>query len=174
ELFVQNAFSRLEKNAIVITDHWDLYSPAYYMQLVRGVRPDVVLVDKSLLRYPWYLGQLEKRYPWLVANSKDLADPFRVEQRKWVNGEAFDATLLQKLYIDLLNSFIERNYDQHPAYEFFPSNVDPDAQAQAAENNLIVPKYVKQPSGMAVRLWREQPTAASLPPMPNIDLRGLT
>jgi hypothetical protein len=179
ELFVQNAFQGFEQNAIVITDHWDLYSPAYYMQLVRGVRPDVVLIDKSALRYPWYLGQLEKRYPWLVANSKDLVEPFRVEQRRWVNGEALapgpnNQPLLQKLYIDLLNSFIERNYDQHPAYVFFPSNCEPGSDNPALENNQIAPTYFKQPSGIALRLWREQPPAGSLPPMPEFDLRGIT
>lgn len=175
ELFVKNAFSGFEKDAIVLTDHWDFYSPAYYLQVVEGYRPDVVIIDKSTLRYPFYLGQLEERYPWLVANSKDIVDPFRVEQRKWVNGEDYNQPLLNQLYLNLLTSFVERNYDKHPTYTFFTSSCDAGAARETgAENNQIAPKYTRQPAGMAFRLWREPPPSTALPPEPQFDLRGYT
>jgi endo-alpha-1,4-polygalactosaminidase (GH114 family) len=52
ELFTQNIYRSLEKDAIIITDHWDFQSTSYYLQLVRNERPDIVVIDKSLLRGP--------------------------------------------------------------------------------------------------------------------------
>ncbi len=174
ELFALNIFNNLEKNSIIITDHWDFQSPSYYMQLVRDIRPDITVVDKSLLRYPWYLGQLERRYPWLIANSRDIADTFRLEQRKWVNGEAFDQSLLQNSYIQLMTSFVERNISTHPAYVFFSSQCDPSLRQQNEEGNLIAQNYTRQVSGIAYRLWPQPPPANLLPPEPKFDLRGYT
>ncbi len=172
ELFALNIFNNLEKNSIIITDHWDFQSPSYYMQLVRDVRPDITIVDKSLLRYPWYLDQLGRRYPWLIANSRDIADTFRQEQRKWVNGEAFDQGLLQNSYIQLMTSFVERNISTHPAYVFFSSQCDPSLGQQNEEGNLIAQNYTRQVSGIAYRLWPQPPPADALPPEPKFDLRG--
>ncbi len=170
ELFVGNTFNNLEKDSIIITDHWDFQSPSYYMQMIRQLRPDIAIVDKSSLRYPWYLGQLEKRYPWIVSNSGDIAQTFRSEQHKWVNSEPFNPTLLQQSYIDLLNSFIDRNIAKHPAYIFFRSFCNP--ALEEAENKLIGQKYAKQLSGFAYRLLPQAPPAGTVPPEPNFDLRG--
>ena len=164
EGFVRNAFSTMEKDSIVITDNWELFAaPSYYMQIIKNVRPDIVLVDKLLLKYPWYLGQLEKRYPWLVKNSQDIVDPYRVEQHKWVNGEPYDSVKINELYQSLLNSFIERNIGQHPAYVLF-NNPDSDVST----------KFTRQKSGVAYRLFAQPLPANALPPMPTYDLRGYT
>lgn len=171
ELFVMNTFNNLEQNAIVLTDHWDFYAPSYYMQQVRRTRPDITVIDRSLLRYPWYLQQLEKLYPWLINRSSDLADQFREEQRKWVNGEPFDSARINDLYIQLLISFVERNFNERPAYVFFTIPCDPGLPIEACENNQITRPYEEQPAGLAWRLYKpgvEMP----LPPEPKFDLRG--
>jgi hypothetical protein len=173
ELSVVNAFRYMEPNSIVLTDHWDFFfSPGYYLQQVRSMRPDVTVIDKSLVKYPWYLGQLEQLYPWLVANSRDLVEAFRVEQRKFVNGEPYDPNRINTLYLDLLTSFVERNADEHPVYIYFracPANMP----QELCENNQIAPSFRRAPSGLALRLWRELP-AGTLPPDPVFDLSGYT
>ena len=90
EQFVMNVFNQLPQNSILITDYWDFYAPTYYVQMLKDVRPDIAIVDKSLLRYPFYTGQLRQRYPWLLDNSQDILSKFSTEQRKWVNGQQFE------------------------------------------------------------------------------------
>jgi hypothetical protein len=173
ELSFANAAKYFEPNAIVITDHWDyFYSPSYYEQIVRGKRPDLVIIDKSLLRYPWYLGQLSRRYPWFVQKSQDLVAPFSVEQDAFVNGRPYDPNTINQLYLDLLTSFVERNIGERPAYLYL-RDCDPSLPPQYCENNQIAPAFARQPWGMALRLWPKSQVAA-LPPMPDFDLSGYT
>jgi hypothetical protein len=174
EMFAANILNGLEPNSIIITDHWDFQSPSYYLQLVRHVRPDVTVIDKSLLRYPWYLGQLSRRYPWLIENSRDIVDVFSSEQRKWVNDEPFDVGRLNGAYLGLLTSFVERNIDKHPAYVFFSSQCVPSLGQQGEEGNDIARDYTRQIAGLAFRLWPKGTPANATPPDPKFDLRGYT
>ena len=165
ELFARNAYSGFEPNSIVLTDYWDGFvSPSYYLQQIENVRPDLVLVDTLLLKYPWYLQQLQNRYPWLVANSSDITARFTPEQNKWVNGEPYNASVLNQSYIDLMSSFVERNIDKRPIYTLFTQGNPEDSQIAAS--------YVRQPWGSGTRLWPPGTQSLPVPPMPNFDLRG--
>lgn len=174
ELFTTNVYDTLPPNSIVITDYWDaFYAPTYYLQNVRRVRPDLAIIDMSLLRYPWYTEQLRKMYPQLMARSDDIVQSFRVEQRKWVDGESYDGQLLNSLYFGLLESFVARNYDERPAYVLFrPCN--PAAPPQFCESNFVAPNFHREPAGLSHRLYREPPASTSLPPEPEYNLHGLT
>jgi hypothetical protein len=172
ELFTLNIFDSLEQGAIIITDHWDFQSASYYLQIVRGVRPDVVVIDKSLLRYPWYLDQLQKRYPWLIEASAAEVQAFRAEQGKWIRGERFDATVLQRSYIALLSSFIEKNRPYHPGYLFLLSQCLYEDAPPSDEGSTIARQLRRVPAGLPYRL---EESADSAPPFDlHFDLRGYT
>lgn len=148
ELSVLNVFNSLEKDSIIISDHWDGFvAPSYYMQLVRDVRPDVVVIDNSLLKYPWYLGQLEKRYPWLVANSKDIADTFSREQRKWVDGKASCEGCcvkssvipsLQSMCVEGTNAMLNQQREEWSNGENY------DVQLLSASYNALLSSFVER------------------------------
>lgn len=172
EQFVLNVFAELPQNSILITDYWDFYAPTYYLQQVRGVRPDVAIVDKSLLRYPWYLEQLARRHPFLIEKSGDVARQFAAEQSKWVNDQPFDSALLNNLYLGLLTSFVERNTDTHEAFllMFPPCHAVP-APAQC-ESNSIAPSYGRQVNGLTTRLLKPGANPV-VPSEPNYSLAGI-
>jgi hypothetical protein len=165
-----NVFNQLPPNSILITDYWDFYAPTYYLQIIEDTRTDLTIIDMSLLRYPWYLEQLAKRYPGLVQNSQDIAATFRTEQRKWVNGETFNSQLLTQSYFGLLDSFIDRNALQHPPYLLFAPCDSPGG----CDSSQVAARYFRQPDGLVTRLWPQQPDKDQLPPEPNYDLRGIT
>lgn len=173
EQFVQNVFAELPQNSLLITDYWDFYAPTYYLQHVRGLRPDIAIVDKSLLRYPWYLGQLERRHPFLIDKSRDLVEQFATEQRKWVNGERFDAALLDRLYLDLLTSFVDRNAQTHAAFLLMLPPCDGLPAPASCESNAIAPGYTRQAYGLATRLLQAGGAEAELPPEPSYALKGI-
>ncbi|HYP19943.1 MAG TPA: hypothetical protein VEY08_07695, partial [Chloroflexia bacterium] len=173
EQFVENVFSTLPQNSILITDYWDFYAPTYYMQQVRGLRPDITIIDKSLLRYPWYLEQLARRHPFLVENSSDVAQQFRAEQRKWVDGEPFDSALLDRLYMSLLTSFVERNSGTHSAFLLMLPPCDAVPAHSRCDNNQIAPGHSRQVYGLATRLLPAGNPPAALPAEPTYAVRGI-
>jgi hypothetical protein len=170
EHFAQNVFSELPEKSIVITDYWDFYAPTYYLQIVQGVRPDVVLIDKSALRYPWYTEQLRQRYPWLIEKSKDILDRFAPEQRRWVNGEPYDAEAINFGYFDLLTSFVTRNYPEYTPHVLWLQDCPPGVQC---ETSLIAEDWLRQPVGLTYRLWPPETESPEMPSEPEYDLRGI-
>jgi hypothetical protein len=173
EQFARNTFADLPQNSLLITDYWDFYAPTYYLQLVEKQRPDLVIIDKSLLRYPWYTEQLTRRYPDLMAKSQDIVDTFSREQRNWVDGKAFDVNVLNTSYIELLTSFVERNIDARPAYLMLLIPCDPRLPPEQCENNQIAPTYQRQPAGLVWKLVNGQAANVELPPEPNYNLNGI-
>lgn len=97
----------LPDSALLITNHWDVYSPLIYLRHVRQERKDLVIIDKELLRRTWYLRHLEQEYPWFYARAKHAVDAYLVELRKFEYGRPYQPHVIQARYIDLLNCFID-------------------------------------------------------------------
>ncbi len=60
EHYARWVLANLAPNAVLLTQEWDvLCGPLWYLQAVEGVRPDVLVVDKELLRRTWYVPHLK-------------------------------------------------------------------------------------------------------------------
>ena len=167
-----NVFNQLPQNSILITDYWDFYAPTYYEQLIQNARPDLTLIDKSLLRYPFFTQQLRQRFPWLIQKSQDVASTFTTEQRKWVDGDPFNSQVLNNSYFDLMTSFVERNQPDHPAFLLTLENCTPNV-VQSCEANQIAPDWSRQSYGLVTRLLPSKPSPTDLPPVPDYKLDGI-
>ena len=130
-----NTLASAGQNAIIITDMWDVYSPAFYLQNVEHVRPDVCIIDKELVRRSWYLGYLARAYPWLVQRSQAEIASYRQYLAEFEHGTLTDPGTLQHDYINVLESFITRN-PERPAYMTF----DVDAGLDAGQMFVGVPR----------------------------------
>src|SRR5205823_2475999 len=71
EAYMRNHFNHFENGAVVITDNWYIVSPTYYLQHVLGERKDVAVIDKNLLRYPFYLDYVDRQYADVLAPAKE-------------------------------------------------------------------------------------------------------
>jgi hypothetical protein len=129
------------QNALVITYQWDYFvSASYYLQQVERVRPDVVVVDKELLRRSWYYAQLELQHPWLIANSRAEVNAFLVELRKFEHDLPYNPQLIEARFAAVIRSFIERNAATRPVY------VTPEIEPQYTAGMRRVP------AGLAERI----------------------
>ena len=172
EQFVLNVFNELPQTSILITDYWDFYAPTYYMQIEQGIRPDLALVNTNSLKYPWYVAQLTKRYPWLMQKSQDILSTYTPEQRKFVNGESFDVNTLDQSYFALITSFVERNAPDHPAF-ILPITLCPPNSPQC-DNSRIAPTYDRQPVGLAYKFVPPNSGDQPVPPEPTFATEGIT
>jgi len=144
EDYTKNMFDSLEKDAVVLSYQWDYFvSASYYYQLVEGIRNDVVVVDKELLRRSWYFKQLEHQYPWLIQNSKKEVDVFLSELHKFEHGLPYDPSGIQARFEGMIHSLLAKSSESRPVY------VTPEIEPE------FVRGFQKIPSGLAFRLSRD-------------------
>lgn len=131
-----NYLKSAPENAIVITDWWDFYSPAFYVQQVESFRSDVCIIDKELLRRSWYYNYLNKQYPRLYQNSKIEINHFLDFLDQFEHGRLKDNVGIQNAFVDMINGFIDHNPDKR-AFVTFDDRTDYDAKSIKPERKRI-------------------------------------
>jgi hypothetical protein len=146
--FVEKAFSDFEPHAIVLASQWDYFiSPSWYYQFIRQKRPDVTVVDKSLLQNrSWYFLELEHKAPWLMERIRPRADLFLRELNKFEHDLPFDFSIIQAQWKNLLSEIVEQSLPDHPVY--IDARIDQE----------FSPEYQRTPAGLFLRLSRKEDT----------------
>jgi len=117
EDYTMNMFASLRPDALVLSFQWDYWvSASLYYQLVKGVRTDVAVVDKELLRRSWYLKELEGRYPWLIQRSRPEVNAFLLELHKFEHDLPYNPNVIQARFVAMISSFIRNNMSERPVY----------------------------------------------------------
>jgi len=141
EDYTKNMFASVKPNALVISYQWDFWvSASYYYQVVKGIRQDIAVVDKELLRRSWYLLQLERRYPWLIRESKKEVDAFNQELYKFEHDTPYNPSIIQARYVEMISSFISKTMTSRPVY--VTSEIEPE----------FTSGFQRIPEGLAFRL----------------------
>jgi hypothetical protein len=83
---------------------------------VKGVRPDVTVVDKELLRRSWYIKELEHRHPDLIAASRAEVDAFLREVWRFEHDLPYNSAVVQSAYREMIHSFIAKSIGHRPVY----------------------------------------------------------
>ncbi|MDO9392292.1 MAG: DUF2723 domain-containing protein [bacterium] len=131
-------------NAVILTDNWDVYAPCLYLRHQQGLRPDVVIIDKELLRRSWYYRYLQKQYPEFYESCRPEIAAFLPQLHLFEYGQAYDPAEIQSRYVELLNALVLRNYYDMPAY-LTRADLGDDYQ-NLAQN------YERVPEGLLYRL----------------------
>jgi len=106
--YAEMALGHLPHNAVVITFQWDVFvSPTLYLQHVEKVRPDVVVIDKELLRRSWYYSQTDRWHPGVWRGVKKEKEKFLHEVAAFENRDVFDPLRIQNAFTKLISSFID-------------------------------------------------------------------
>ena len=143
----KNYLKSAPENATIITNWWDFYSPAFYVQHIENFRPDVCIVDKELLRRSWYYLYLNKQYPWLYRNSETEINHFLAFLDQFEHGRLKDNVGIQDAFIDMINSFIDHNPTRRVFITFDDRN-DYDAKS-------IKPESARIPYGLLYELTND-------------------
>ncbi len=115
--YTKNILKFCDKNAIVFTYEWDyLVSPSYYFQYVEHYRPDVIVVDKELLRRSWYYHELNYDHPKLLSKMEPDVDAFLKAVAPFESGDNYDSNLLEILYRRIMTDLVATNINKHPFY----------------------------------------------------------
>ncbi|MCI0706540.1 MAG: DUF2723 domain-containing protein [Ignavibacteriae bacterium] len=142
--YTHSILKSVEPNAFILTYQWDyFFSASYYYQYVRQMRPDVVIIDKELLRRSWYFIMLERNHPWLIERSRDKVNAFLAELYKFEHGLPLNPEVIEERFNDMINDFIDKAMEERPVY------VGNEIEPQFAY------AYQRMPEGLLFRLVRE-------------------
>jgi hypothetical protein len=144
EDFGLNHLRSAPDSAIVMTVNWDIYSPVFYLRHIQGMRPDLCIVDKELLRRSWYLQSLRNEYPWLIARSQAEVDAYLRYLDEFEHNTLRDVKGIQTAYTDMISSFVRRNPERR-VFLTFDQRSDNDAKD-------IAPERVRVPYGLYYEL----------------------
>jgi len=105
-----------DSGAVIISHQWDYaVSALWYLQTVEGVRPDVLVIDKELLRRTWYLPHLRRTNPEAFRGMDGEIEAFMAMLERFErDSDAFmrsrgDADIIQTRFIDVLNAILRVN-----------------------------------------------------------------
>ncbi len=162
EDYAKNMLNNLPPNAIVFSTQWDFWvSAAFYYQNVEHLRPDVLVVDKAMLRdRPWYYSYLHKKAPEVMNRVHDEEANFMQYLRPFDLGEPFNDQAIGPAYKALTDALVRKNLD-HPVF------VTPEIVQERDE--LFAPSVKVIPGGIQLRMVSAD-TLLSVP-VPKLDWR---
>ena len=149
--YTRSVVDNLGEGAVVISSQWDYWVSAFwYLQKVENYRPDIVLVEKELLRRTWYIKQFAKWYPETADKCRDAFDNYLNDLEKFESDMPINTyPNIQENFVNLLECLIETNIDEKPVYVTFDyMNAGPDAEPLKTYNIV--------PSGFAFKLNKDR------------------
>ena len=163
EDYARNVLNALPPNALLLSNQGSvLVTPATYLQQVEGFRPDVTVLDYTMLASPWFYRELETRWPWLAQNSKAEIEALIVECRSLEEKPSAtleDTLQFSRRLVETVQSFFRANAEAHPLY--VTGEVYSD----------FTTGWLRLPEGLVYRLAREVP--AHLPRLADISFRPI-
>ncbi len=173
--YVENLFSTIAPNGLMLTQDWQVASPMLYAQEIEQRRRDVKVVDINLLRRSWYFDYLKHAHPGLMDRSREKIDPYVEILKQWERDPAAFATsqeLTQRIsmaFLEMIQSIVKNEIKVAPVYITNELLV-------ADSTNGYVTKWIPQtyqlvPQGLVFNLATDQSFHES--PDPHLRMRGL-
>ncbi len=108
DAYVHNVLLLAAPRSLIMVDRDQFGFPLDYAQDVEGLRPDVVVLDQELLRRSWYLHDLQRRYPALIAGSRAQVQAFLAAVAPFEAGRSYDGTAIDSAYYAMIASFVHQ------------------------------------------------------------------
>jgi tetratricopeptide (TPR) repeat protein len=173
--YIENIFSSIAPNGLLLTQDWQVASPAFYLQQIEQRRPDVRIVDVNLLRRPWYFDCLRRAYPDLIARSREKVDAFVQELKEWERDPAAYArdrelTLrINTAFLEMIQAMVRSEMRLAPVY------ITNDLISRETQNgdvtNWLTKAYQLVPEGLVFDLVTDRDFHD--PPDWHLQTRGL-
>src|SRR5882724_7199667 len=173
--YVENLFSAIEPDGLLLTSDWQVASPMLYAQEVEQRRRDVKVVDINLLRRSWYFDYLKHAYPGLIDRSREKIAAFVQILKEWERDPgafARDQLLTQRItaaFFEMLRSIVINENRVAPVYITRDLLFAEITNAEFAK--WINQNYQLVPEGLVFKLAGDQSFHDS--PNPQLQTRGL-
>src|SRR6478672_2753597 len=173
--YVENLFSTIAPNGLMLTQDWQVASPMLYVQEVKRRRPDVKAIDINLLRRSWYFDYLKHAHPGLMQRSREKIDPYVEILKQWEQDPAAfnrDQELTQRIsmaFLEMIQAMVRNEIKVAPVYITNELLVPNQLNSYLIE--WIPQTYQLVPQGLVFNLTTTQTFHVS--PDPHLRTRGL-
>ena len=173
--YVENLFSTIEPNGLLLTQDWQVASPMLYAQEIEQRRYDVKVVDINLLRRSWYFDYLKHAHPDLIGRAKEKIDLYFALLKQWEQDPgAFtrNQELTRRIsmaFLELVQSMVRNEITVAPVY--ITNDVLIPNQTNAYLTQWISQTYQLVPQGLVFNLASDQ--SFHEPPHWRLQMRGL-
>ena len=174
--YVENLFSTIDRDGLLLTQDWQVASPMLYAQEVERHRTDVKVVDINLLRRSWYFDYLRHAHPGLLERSREKIDPFVEILKQWERDPAAFARsqeLTQRIsaaFLEMIQAIVTNEIRIAPVY--MTNDLLVGDQTNSYATRWIAQKYQLVPQGLVFNLATDQSFHESADP--HLRVRGLS
>ena len=173
--YVENLFSTIAPNGLLLTQDWQVASPMLYAQEIEQRRGDVKVVDINLLRRSWYFDYLKHAHPGMMDRSREKIDPYVAILKQWESDPAAfsrSQDLTQRIsmaFLEMIQAIVRNEIKIAPVY------ITNDVLVADSLNSYLtrwIPQtYQLVPQGLVFNLATDQSFHES--PEPHLRMRGL-
>jgi hypothetical protein len=173
--YVENLFSTIAPNGLLLTQDWQVASPMLYAQEIEQRRGDVKVVDINLLRRSWYFDYLKHAHPGLMDRSSEKINPYVTILKQWERDPAAFARsqdLTQRIsmaFLDMIQSIVRNEIKVAPVY--VTNDMLVDDRTNRYLTRWIPQTYQLVPEGLVFNLATDQSFRDR--PDPHLRMRGL-
>ena len=173
--YVENLFSTIAPDGLLLTQDWQVASPMLYVQEVEQRRPDVKAIDINLLRRSWYFDYLKHAHPGLMERSREKIDPYVEILKQWEDDPAAftrNQELTQRIsmaFLDMIQAMVRNEIKVAPVY--ITNELLVPGQLNSYLTQWIPQTYQLVPQGLVFNLATDQTFHES--PDPHLRMRGL-
>lgn len=158
--YTQFIANNLEPNAVILSSQWDYWLSAFwYKQRIEGLRKDVTVIDKELLRRTWYLPHLKLLYSKAINPCNDAINSYNEQLELFEHGKPYDPREIQARFISMINCIIDKNYENRPIY--ITADIFMSEGNQNVDND-IGKDYNKIPVGFVIKLTKDSTAKLNL------------
>jgi hypothetical protein len=173
--YVENVFSTIAPNGLMLTQDWQVASPMLYAQEIEQRRGDVKVVDINLLRRSWYFDYLKHAHPGMMDRSREKIDPYVAILKQWERDPAVfsrSQDLTQRIsiaFLEMIQAIVRNEIKVAPVY------ITNDVMIADSLNSYLtrwIPQtYQLVPQGLVFNLATDQSFHES--PDAHLRMRGL-
>ncbi len=117
EDYTKAVMNSVEDDAIIIGYQWDYWlSASYYYQNVEGVKPNITVIDKELLRRSWYYDQLKNASPNLFDGVENNVYAFLDALVPFERGGKYNSQKLETNYQAIMTGLVQNQIATRPIY----------------------------------------------------------
>lgn len=140
---VSSILNSVSSPALILTDVWDYYSPYLYIHFIEKTRPEVIMLDKELLRRSWYYNFIRQAFPEVYRRSRAQIKEFVQAVYPFEHDRKYDPVGLEAKFQNLLASLVENDRQDKGGY------------AILAQPESFLQNFAQIPEGMASLLVKK-------------------
>jgi hypothetical protein len=106
----------IKPGGIMLVENWDFYSPWLYFHFEENYRPDLVFLDKELMRRSWYIDFIKRYFGEIYQRSKPEFDEFLRQVAPFERSQPYNPQEIDRAYYAMLHGVIRHEMALRPVY----------------------------------------------------------